>query len=530
MGKPTQAPFGSWKSPLTSSLIVSETLQLSQIHLDGETLYWIENRPLEGGRNVIVQLSQTGEPISLTPTPFNVRSRVHEYGGGAYLVDNGVIYFSNFSDQRLYRHKADSKPQALTPEGQFYYADGVMDSQHNRIICIREDHSDSSREPVNSFISISLENPIQENAGQILASGCDFYSSPKISPDSRQLAWVSWNHPNMPWDGTQLWKANIELDGTLGKPECVAGGPQESIFQPEWSPDGTLFFISDRTGWWNLYRIRNGVSEALCPMEAEFDEPQWSLGLTTYTFESARTILCTYTKNGIWFLCRLDIECRTLETFPLPYTEIGGPVYLNGSTICTASSPSEPNVIIQIDLASYDIHILRRSINFSVEPHYLSIPQEIEFPTERGQTTHAFFYKPQNGDFSPPSGVKASLLVKSHGGPTGSASTAFNLMIQYWTSRGFAVLDVNYGGSTGYGRAYRERLNGQWGIVDVDDCVNGVRYVIKQGWVDDQKLTITGGSAGGYTTLSALTFRDCFTAGFKLLRGLRFTSPGKRYA
>lgn len=513
MGKPTQAPFGSWKSPLTSSLIVSETLRLSQIRLDGDLLYWIENRPMEGGRNVIVQLSRTGEPISLTPTSFNVRSRVHEYGGGAYLAGNGVIYFSNFSDQRLYRHKSDSEPQALTPEGEFYYADGVMDPQHNRIICVREDHSDSSREPVNSLVSISLENPIQENAGKILVSGYDFYSSPKISPDSRQLAWVSWNHPNMPWDGTQLWKSKIELDGTLGKPECVAGGPQESIFQPEWSPDGTLFFISDRTGWWNLYRIRNGVSEALCPMEAEFGEPQWSLGLTTYTFESPRTILCTYTKNGTWFLGRLDIEFRTLETFPLPYTEIGGPVYRKGSTICTASSPSEPNAIIQIDLASYGIHILRRSINFSVEPHYLSIPQEIEFSTEHGQTAHAFFYKPQNGDFFPPSGTKPPLLVKSHGGPTGSASTAFNLMIQYWTSRGFAVLDVNYGGSTGYGRAYRERLNGKWGIVDVDDCVNGVRYVIKQGWVDDQRLTITGGSAGGYTTLSALTFRDCFTAG-----------------
>ena len=513
MATPAIAPYGSWKSPFTSDLIVSETIRLGQITLDGDDLYWVESRPTEGGRNVIVRLTPNGESTSLTPHTFNARTRVHEYGGGAFLVADGVIYFSNFSDQRLYRQRPGSPPDPLTPEQGYCFADGIMDRRRNRIMCLREDHTDPDREPVNTIVGLPLGAKAEDNAGQVLVSGHDFYSTPRLSLDGTHMAWLAWNHPNMPWDGTELWVGEINPDGAFIQTHCVAGGPEESIFQPEWSPDGILHFVSDRTGWWNLYRLLDHRTEALCPMEAEFGEPQWILGVTTYGFESPTRLVCTYTQQGIWHLAVLDTGTGRLDTLDTPYTEIGGPTLRNGRVICTASSPSEPLSIIQLDLETQKVESLRGSVNFKIDPQYLSLPQAIEFPTEGERTAHAFFYKPRNADFQAPATERPPLMVKSHGGPTGSTSTAFNLMIQYWTSRGFAVLDVNYGGSTGYGRAYRERLNDQWGIVDVDDCVNAVRYVIDRGEVDEKRVTITGGSAGGYTTLAALTFRDCFTAG-----------------
>ncbi len=513
MATPTTAPYGSWTSPFTSDLIVSETIRLGQITLDGDDLYWVESRPTEGGRNVIVRLTPNGESTSLTPQPFNARTRVHEYGGRAFLVADGIIYFSNFSDQRLYRQRPGSPPDPLTPEQGYCFADGIMDRRRSRIICLREDHTDPDREPVNTIVGLPLGAKADDNAGQVLVSGHDFYSTPRLSPDGTHMAWLAWNHPNMPWDGTELWVGELTPDGSFIQTHCVAGGPEESIFQPEWSPDGILHFVSDRTGWWNLYRLLDNRTEALCPMEAEFGEPQWMLGATTYGFASPNRLVCTYTQQGIWHVAVLDTGTGRLDTIDTPYTEIGGPTLRNGRVICTASSPSEPLSIIQLDLETQRADILRRSVNFKIDPQYLSLPQAIEFPTDGERTAHAFFYKPRNADFQAPATERPPLMVKSHGGPTGSTSTAFNLMIQYWTSRGFAVLDVNYGGSTGYGRAYRERLNGRWGIVDVDDCVNAVRYVIDRGEVDEKRVTITGGSAGGYTTLAALTFRECFTAG-----------------
>ena len=513
MNSPTIAPYGSWKSPLNSDLIVSEAIRLGQLTLDGDDVYWVESRPKEGGRNIVIRMAMNGHREQFTPNPFNVRTRVHEYGGGAYFATRGNIYFSNFSDQRLYKQSETSNPQPITPEGKLRYADGIMDRVRNRIICVREDHTDSIREPVNTIVGVSLYADVEENAGQLLQSGNDFYSSPRLSPNGRSLAWISWNHPNMPWDGTKLWVAHVQDDGSLGEPHCVAGGTNESIFQPEWSPDGVLCFVSDRTGWWNLYRIVENQTEALCPMTAEFGEPQWSFGLSTYAFESSKHIICTYTQHGIWNLARLDVDSKKLESFALPYSEIGGVRCGNGRAFCFVSSPTIPNSIIQIDLDSQKVKVLRCSVDFSVELQYLSLPEPIEFPTENGKTAHAFFYRPRNDNFEAPVGDLPPLIVKSHGGPTGSTSSAFNLFIQYWTSRGFAVVDINYGGSTGYGRVYRERLQGQWGIVDVDDCVNGVRFLINKGDVDPKRIAITGGSAGGYTTLCALTFRNIFTGG-----------------
>jgi dipeptidyl aminopeptidase/acylaminoacyl peptidase len=515
------APYGSWKSPITSDLIVSETIGVGQIALDGEDIYWIEGRPAEAGRSVIVRRTPEGKTIDVTPPPFNVRTRVNEYGGGAFCVADGTVYFSNFADQRLYRQTPGSEPQPLTPEGSFCYADGIIDRKQQRLYVVREDHTTGDREPVNTLVSINVEDGADI---RVLVSGNDFYSSPRLSPDGSQMAWLTWNHPNLPWDGTELWVAQIKADGSLGESQRVAGGVDESIFQPEWSRDGILHFVSDRSGWWNLYRwqsrspltpLEKGGKEVepLCEMEAEFGLPQWIFGMSTYAFESEERIICTYTQQGIWHLASLDTETGKLEKIETDYTEISSLKASAGRVAFIAGSPTKFSSIIQMDMATRQIEVLQRSSKLEIDAGYLSVPQPIEFPTENGLTAHAFFYPPQNRDYTAPDGELPPLVVKSHGGPTAATSSQLNLRIQYWTSRGFAYLDVNYGGSTGYGRAYHQRLDGQWGIVDVDDCVNGARYLAQQGLVDGNRMAIAGGSAGGYTTLCALTFRDVFKAG-----------------
>jgi dipeptidyl aminopeptidase/acylaminoacyl peptidase len=511
MTKPQIAPYGSWKSPITSDLIVSETIGLGEIKLDGNDVYWTEMRPSEDGRYVIVRWTPDGRITDMTPPPFNARTRVHEYGGGAFAVSDGAIVFSNFADQRLYRQDPGAPPRLITPEEGQRYADGVIDRRRNRLICVREDHTVDLPEADNILVTIDLTDG---DIGRVLMWGHHFYSSPRLSPDGARLAWLAWRHPNMPWDGTQLWVSEINEMGFLGHTDRVAGGgDNESIFQPEWSPDGVLYFVSDRTGWWNLYRWREGRIEPLCEMEAEFGRPQWVFGLSTYAFESAGRLVCTYNERGTWRLAILDTETRQLEPIETPYTEIASLRAAPGRAIFIAGSPTEFASVVQLDLATRRVEVLRRSSNIEVDAGYVSVPQTIEFPTENGLTAYGFFYPPQNRDYTAPPGERPPLLVKSHGGPTAATSTTLNLGIQYWTSRGIAVLDVNYGGSTGYGRAYRERLNEQWGIVDVDDCVNGARYLVERGLVDGNRLAIDGGSAGGYTTLCALTFRDIFKAG-----------------
>lgn len=504
------ARYGSWKSPITSDSIVSGAIGLGQIAIDGEDIYWVESRPQEKGRNVIVKLAPDGRRIDGAPAPFNARTRVHEYGGGSFAVSDGVVYFSNFADQRLYHLVEGAEPQAITPEAEMRYADGVIDRKRNRMVCVREDHSAPGREAVNTIVEIALNETGQQRA---LACGADFYSSPRLSPDGSRLAWLQWNHPNMPWDGTELWVADVLEDGSLTNQTRVAGSVDESIFQPEWSPAGELYFVSDRSGWWNLYRWREGVIEALCPMEAEFGLPQWVFGMSTYAFESAERIVCSYIEQGFSKLALFDTATGELEKIEAPFTKIEGVRAKPGQAIFIAASPTETTSVVRFDLNSRQFKTLRRSSELEIDPGYISTPQAVEFPTENGLTAHAFFYPPRNRDFAAPENERPPLLVMSHGGPTAATSPTLRLGIQFWTSRGVAVLDVNYGGSTGYGRAYRERLNGDWGIVDVDDCVNGAKYLAERGLVDGARLAITGGSAGGYTTLRALTFRDAFKAG-----------------
>ncbi|HLQ30720.1 MAG TPA: S9 family peptidase [Ktedonobacteraceae bacterium] len=514
MTKPQVAPYGSWKSPITSDLIVSATIGLGPIVLDesgGSDIYWTELRPSEGGRNVLVRRTADGQISDITPPPFNVRTRVHEYGGTCYAINEGTVYFSNFAEQRVYRLSPGSEPQPITPAEDLRYADGRIDRQRNRMIWVREDHTVAGREAVNTLVSFGLDG----NDETILVSGNDFYSTPRLSPDGTRLAWLTWNHPNMPWDGTELWLGEIGVDGSLSSCKQVAGGKEESIFQPEWSPGGVLHFISDRTGWWNLYRWNDdGSTTALCPMEAEFGLPQWGLGMSTFTFASSDQIICSYIQQGICYLAELDTSTGALEQIETPYTTIGGPLAgPSGRVFFRGGSPTEALSLVQLDLNTGKIEIIRRSSEIKVDSAYISVPEPIEFPTEGGLTAYAFFYPPRNRDYGAPEGELPPVLVQSHGGPTTATNDMLNLGTQYWTSRGIAVLDVNYGGSTGYGREYRERLAGQWGIVDVDDCVNGAKYLAEQGKVDGNRLMIAGGSAGGYTTLCALTFRDVFKAG-----------------
>ncbi len=519
------APYGSWKSPITLDLIVAGTVHLGQIELSTGSkdpyTYWTERRPMEGGRSVVVRRAPDGRSADLTPplpddpsdksAVFNVRTRVHEYGGGAFFVSEGTLYFSNFMDQRLYRQDPGQPPRPITPEAALRYADGLMDQQRGRIICVREDHTASDREAVNALVAL---DPDGAAPAQVLAKGHDFYASPCLSPDGKYLAWLTWDHPNMPWDGSELWVAEIKgADGTLGEAQRVAGGAEASIFQPQWSPDGVLYFVSDRTGWWNLYRWRGGQVEPLYEMEAEFGLPQWVFGMSTYAFESARRLVCTYTQAGTWHLATWDTVTQALKTIDVPYTSIRDLRAAPGRVVFIGGAPTAVSALVQLNLETGQTEVLRRSSELDVEAGYLSTPRPIAFPTGQDMSAYALYYPPQNKDFDAPADERAPLLVISHGGPTAATSSTLNLGIQYWTSRGIAVLDVNYRGSTGYGRAYREQLNAQWGIADVEDCINGARYLAQKGEVDASRLMIRGGSAGGYTTLCALTFHDTFQAG-----------------
>lgn len=504
-------PYGSWESPITSDVITSDSISIGEIHLDDQDTYWTEMRPEEGGRYVIIKRDKNGITTNLTPPEFNVRTRVHEYGGGSFCVSQGTLYFSNFDDQRIYCQQSDSSPTPITPEIGMRYADSILDDLNQRLICIREDHSSTWQEPINSIVSLNLKN----GSSRVIVSGYNFYAAPCLSQDGSKLAWLAWNHPNMPWDGTQLWVGSFNDNGDITNPQIIAGGINESILQPRWSPDGILYFISDKTGWWNIYKWMGKYAEALYPMEAEFGMPPWMLGTNTYGFDSPNNIVCAYTQKGSWYIANLDTDSGKLSAIETSYTALGraGMEVGKGRAVLSAGSPLEEVSLIQIDSKSGKPHNLRRSREFSMDKGYLSEPEMITFPTENNLMAHGFYYPPNNHDYEGLPEEKPPLLVISHGGPTGATSNSLDLSVQFWTSRGIGILDVNYGGSTGYGKAYRQRLNGQWGIVDVADCINGAKYLINNNKADPNKLMIRGGSAGGYTTLAALVFHDVFKAG-----------------
>jgi len=503
------APFGSWKSELSAEELAAASVRFGQIAIAGTSIFSSEGRPGEGGRNVVVECDAAGSCRDLNPAPFDVRTRVHEYGGGAFVVSaEGELFFSHDADQRIYRMRRGEAPRPVTRGGAFRYADAVLDGARDRLLAVREDHS-APGEAVNTVVAIALGSGEET----VLASGHDFFSNPRLSPDGLRLAWLSWDHPRMPWQGSDLWLASLDATGRPAQVRHVAGGETESVFQPEWSPAGELHFASDRSGWWNLCRERAGRIEPLQPMAAEFGEPQWQFAMSMYGFEADGGIVCLYEQGGRSHLARIDARSGAFAEIETPYCSLRELHVGAGFMVCLAASEREAEALVRFDLARSSFAVLRRASETVYAPAGLSIAEAIEFPTEGGRSAHAFFYAPRNAVFVGEPGTKPPLLVISHGGPTGVSNPSLGPRLQYWTQRGFAVVDVNYGGSSGYGRAYRERLDGQWGVVDVDDVVNAARFLVGRGDVDPDRLAIRGASAGGFTTLAALAFRDAFHAG-----------------
>jgi dipeptidyl aminopeptidase/acylaminoacyl peptidase len=519
MTSTSTAPFGAWPSPISAEMVAAGATPLSSVVLDGSDVYWLAGRAAEAGRTTMMRKRGAGAASEVTPLPFNVRNRVHEYGGGAYAVAGGEVVFSHHADNRLYRLPSGAGAHAtpFTSPGRQRFADFVFDAPRARLIAVREQHPEdegSHAQPVNTICAVGFDG-----GERVLVMGNDFYSSPRLSPDGSRLAWLSWDHPRMPWQGTELWVAKVEADGRLGTRLRVAGGPQESVCQPEWSPQGVLHFVSDRSGWWNLYCLRHdtggmeGAVEALCPMAAEFATPHWTFGNSLYGFGAGGEIVCSYIEQGVSKLARLRPGSTVPQAIDTPYQEIRELRVGDGYAVVLAGSPTIAAEIALIDLATGKRDVLERSIAQLPELGYLSVPQSISYPSANGRRAYAFFYPPANQDVRAPDGEKPPLIVISHGGPTGMAASTLNLKTQFWTSRGFGVLDVNYGGSTGFGREFRDALQGQWGIVDVEDCVAGARHLVAQGLADNERLIIRGSSAGGLTTLCALTFHDVFKLG-----------------
>ncbi len=508
----TAKPYGSWPSTLSAELITRAAPGLNFLQSHGERLFWVESRPWEAGRNVIMCREGDGSTRDLLPAPFSHQSRVHEYGGMAYAMDDSHLYFVNAADQRIYQLALaqDKQPVAITAAGS-RFADLVIDQARQQLIAVCETHHDN-REPENTLVSIVLA----DGSLSTLVSGADFYAFPRISPDSKQLCWIEWQHPNMPWDSTQLWLANFS-DGGLSDKMLVAGADNnEAIFQPQWSPDNQLYFVSDKNNWWNIYRIENGSRQPVLEIEAEFATPLWQFGMTSYDFIDADTIACVYTKNGIWHSGFIDIQSGQLNTIESQYSSMQAVTCHQDKLYLVAGAAALPSELISISRQA-KVTSIYSPATIALAPENLSEPQSILFASGRdNQPVHAFYYPPTNANYCGIEGELPPVIALCHGGPTGATDSGLNLKLQYWCNRGFAVVDINYRGSTGFGRAYRHSLAGAWGIADVEDTQHAIRYLTEQQMIDPQRCLIRGGSAGGYTVLSALTFTDTFQAGASL--------------
>lgn len=522
------SPYGAWESPVSLDRLVEDVVGLSFPLATQTHVYWTEARPWQGGRQVLVRCpAGGGEPEEVIPQAFNARTTVHEYGGLCTAVHHestrgDVVYFSNFDDQRLYRVVPGEVPEPLTPSPPFpralRYAAPVLTPDGSQLLAVRERHGDPDLPStvVNDVVIVSTHG---SEPPRTLLSGHDFYSFIAIAPDGRRVCWVSWDHPRMPWDGTELWEGDLDVDGSCVRgPRLVAGGPTESVTQPSYAPDGTLHYVSDPTGWWNLYAAAAGGGRPLAPMEAELGVPDFVFGLSSYALLDDGTALATWRQNGLNHLGLLRPGWAEFKVIDCGFTYVTQlrAAADGSSAVAVAGSATLPPSVVCMEVTSsdvVDVEVLKRSRADVLDAAYLSTPEPIDFPTEGTEVSHALFYAPTNRDFEAPEDDLAPLIVSVHGGPTSAAVPVLNYAVQYWTSRGFAVVDVNYGGSAGYGRGYRERLRGKWGVVDLADCVHAARHLAASGRVDGDRLLIHGGSAGGYTTLCAATFSDVFAAG-----------------
>ena len=480
---PTIARYGTWKSPITVDSLTGAVVPLHEPGSDGDAI--------------------------------DVRSRVHEYGGGAWTASNGIVLVSNGADNRIYQIDANGT-NPITPAGPWRYGDLLIDALHDRIIAVREDHTLEDIEPINTLVQLDLAGP-NEDGGQVIISGTDFVASPALSPDGTQLSWLQWDHPNMPWDGCELWYSDVDVDGTLRNIHHVTGGPNESIVRPRWNNNGLPVFASDRTGWWQLYADRgdDGILPIMAPTEAEFAEPQWVFGMSTWDFTTDGRVVCAWNANGMWKMGRLDVAMTPINEYDLPFTTITD-VHVQEETnkvLFLGSSSTDLGGLVRLDVETGEWEYLRKASTQEIDPAYISVPQPISWQSEGGAVAHGFYYPPKNPAYAAPANELPPLIVESHGGPTSQSTSDLSLKRQFWTSRGFAILDVNYGGSTGYGRDYRNRLQSNWGVVDVNDCVTGAEHLADEGVVDPARLAIRGGSAGGFTTLAALTSTQVFAVG-----------------
>jgi dipeptidyl aminopeptidase/acylaminoacyl peptidase len=516
-----RSPYGSWVSPVTAKNVSASGVRLNSVSVDGDDVYWLEGRPLEGGRSVLVVRRPDGTIEDITPDGFNVRTTVHEYGGGAYLVNDGIVYFSNFQDQRIYGQVAAGDPEPLTPEtaSRVRFSDGRVTGDGTAMYCVRESHPEDGGDAVNEIVRLLLDGTGEQ---AVVATGRDFYAAPRLSTDDRSICWLAWDHPNMPWDTSFLEVADLDERGEVSNVRVMAGCDGVSIYQPEWGPDSRLYFVSDESGWWNLYVLgSDGGALPLAPIEAEFGHPMWGLGGSTYGFLSDGRLIATWSKDAIAGMGVVYPDGRGVTPIDIPFTSLGasyGNVAIHDTVdgphvVGLGASSRAGAAVVSISISNSTSKILKRGSSASVDPGYLSDAEPISFSVSDGQISHAIWYPPKNRDFAGPAEEKPPLIVMSHGGPTSQTDGSLSMGVQFWTSRGISVVDVNYRGSSGYGRAYRDALQGTWGLYDAEDCIAAARHLADRGLVDSDRMAIRGGSAGGYTTLVALAFHDVFAAG-----------------
>lgn len=513
-------PYGSWVSSLTAENLADKGIRYGHMCVDGDELYWLESRAKEQGRTVLVKYNSDRGVEDVLPDDISVRTKVHEYGSGDFVVDKQIIFFANAKDQCVYRF--DGELLRITqpnPQSEHRYADFVISPDEKSLVCVRETHHQN--EVINDLVSISLDSGGNNKNGfgsvKVLHSGFDFYSFPRLTKHGHRICWTCWNQPDMPWDGAELWVADIHPDGTLDAAHQIVSGDeqnQQSVYQPLWSDDGILHYINDVSGWSNIYSCRDGVLNALTPIDREFGIPQWVLASSTYAVDSKNQIYAVYIQNGQQQLCHIDAETGHIEPIALPFKNFGDHLLLSQEVLYfRAAGPAVEDAIYRFDLKTNKYEQLNQSRNCPIAVEELSVAQIIEFESNNHRPCHAFYYAPHNSQFSAPKNTRPPLIVMSHGGPTAMTNNSLNTAIQFWTHRGFAVVDVNYGGSTGFGKKYRDSLRGNWGVVDVEDCIAAAKFLVSKGLADEDSLLIRGGSAGGYTTLCALTFHDVFAAG-----------------
>jgi len=504
-----ELPYGSWPTPITSELVVRSARLPNGLHLDGDDVWWSEGRPEEAGRIAVLRRGADGAVTEVVVAPFSARSGVHEYGGGAWWVRGGVLWFVDWATQRLHRVEGGGAPVPLTPEPDvprgLRFADGELSPDGATLLCVQERHHADGTEATNTIVCLDAHEP---GTPTVVVEGPDFVSDPRWRPDGGAFCWLEWDHPDMPWDATRLI---VDQGGTR---TTVAGDPRESVGQPTWAPDGSLWFFGDRTGFWSLYRWTADLGvEPMVDLGLDIGFPGWVFGQSCFAFLDDGRLVLSYSEGGLERLARWEPDGGRVVELDVPHTLIDQLRARGNEVVYIAASPTEEVHVasVAVDTGAVDVVVPPRDLG--LDPAWFSVPEPLEFPTAGGVTAHALLYPPTNPDVAPPDGQRPPLLVMIHGGPTSAARPMLQLSRQYWTSRGFAVVDVNYRGSTGYGRAYRDLLRGEWGVADVEDCVAVCEFLVARGDADPDRLCIRGGSAGGFTTLAALTFHEVFAAG-----------------